>query len=89
MSIKLKVTDDNKKLLANLSVEVRVLNTLANERRFIMEQRANAILKGNDLDPKLYAMQFNPSEDKWTAILRPGAITVPTPGTDLSKIKTN
>lgn len=89
MSIKLNVTGEQKKQLANLSVESKVLFNLANERKFLMEQVGAKILQDNHLDPKLYAMQFNSGKDNWTATLKPGSISIPTPGTDISNIKTN
>jgi len=89
MSIKLKVTDEDKKQMAKFAVEERVLIALANERRFLLNSKAQDILTTNGMSPKLYAMNFSAPEDKWEAVLRPGAIAVPVPGTDLSKIKGN
>lgn len=89
MGIKLKVTDDDKKHLSNFSIEAMVLNNLLGERKRFMDAKASEILIANGLDPKLYGVNFNPKEDKWEAILKPGALTIPAPGTNLNKIKTN
>ena len=87
--MKLKVTDEDKKQMASFAVEERVLITLAKERRFLMNSKAQDILTTNGLSPKLYAMSFNAAKDEWEAQLKPESIAIPTPGTDLSKIKGN
>jgi len=87
--MKLNVTDEHKKHMSNLLIEIRVLEQLTRERKAMMEKKAIDILTTNGLSPKLYSMHFNPSEDKWEAMLKPGVLTVPAPGTDISKIKSN
>jgi len=89
VSIKLNVTDEDKKHLANLDIEVKVLGNLFNQRRAMLEQKAISILETNSLSPKLYAITFNVAKDEYEAILKPGAITIPAPGTNINKIKTN
>lgn len=89
MGIKLNVTDEDKRRMANFATEFQVLSALIRERKFLMDEKAVDILIANGLDPKLYAMNFLPSKDRWDAVLKPGAISIPAPGTDLSKITTN
>lgn len=87
MSIKLNVTDEDKRRVSNLSIEVQVLNNLLAERRAMMDKKVGDILDANSLSPRLYALAF--SEDKWEAVLKPGSIAIPTPGTNIGKIRTN
>jgi len=89
MSIKLKVDDNAKKQMTNFNIEAQVLARLTTERRAMMDSLAKEILTANGLDAKLYGMVFSPKDDKWEAILKPGVLSVPTPGTDINKIKTN
>lgn len=89
MGIKLKVTDEDKKQMGSFAVEERVLVALAKERRFLMNSKAQDILTTNGLSPKLYIMRFDAAKDEWLAMLKPDALAIPTPGTDLSKIKGN
>ena len=89
MSIKLKVTDETKKQLANLNIETQVLSKLTVERKAFMDALGREILVTNGLDPKLYSVVFSPANDKWEAVLKPDALTIPAPGTNLQKIKGN
>ena len=89
MSIKLKVSDADKKQIVNHDIEARVLNALLGERRFLIEAKAKEILETNGLSPSLYAMYFNPAKDEWEAKLKPGIISIPTPGGDPAEIKKN
>jgi len=89
MSIKLKVSDADKKQMANHDIEARVLNALLGERRFLLETKAKEILETNGLSSSLYVMSFNPAKDEWEAMLKPGIISVPTPGGNPAEIKKN
>ena len=89
MSIELKVSDNDKRQMANLLTECQVLDNLLMERRSLLESKGREILDTNSLSPKLYAMRFDSRKDIWEAVLKPGVISVPTPGTDLEKIKKN
>lgn len=77
MSIKLNVTDEQKKQLANLDIEARVLNSLLNERKSIISEIVKGILEVNSLSSKLYVMKFNSHKDLWEAELIPGVISLP------------
>ena len=89
MGINLKVPDQEKKRMANFALEFNVLNALAKERKFLMDEKAIELIRANGLDTNLYAMHFNPSADKWEAVLKPGAISVPVPGGNPADIKKN
>ena len=89
MGIKLKVTDEDKNQMGRFAVEEQVLVALAKERRFLINSKGQDILTTNGLSPKLYVMRFDAAKDMWEAQLKPEAIAIPTPGTDLSKIKGN
>ena len=89
MSIKLKVSDADKKQMGNYAIESRVLDALLGERKFLMETRAKEILEVNGLSSGLYVMSFNPAKDEWIAMLKPGVISVPTPGGNPMKVKEN
>lgn len=89
MSIRLNVTDEQKKRMANLNLEARVLNNLLEERKAMMDILGKEIMTANGLSVNTYNMFFSVSKDTWEATLKPSAITIPAPGTDLSKIKTN
>ena len=89
MGIKLKVTDEDKKQVASFAVEEQVLVVLAKERRFLLNSKAQDIITANGLSPKLYIMRFDAAKDMWEAQLKPGSISMPVPGTDLSKIGGN
>lgn len=77
MSIQLKVTDQDKAQMANLSMETQVLNNLLIERRTALELKAQEILNSNALSPKMYSIKFNPGKDLWEAELKQGQIIVP------------
>jgi len=87
--MKLNVSDEHKKHMANLSIEAQVLNNLLQQRKAMLEEVGRNILTTNGCSPKLYALSFSAAKDEWEAILKPNALTVPTPGTDLNKIKKN
>lgn len=89
MGIKLKVDDKDKKVMGNLEIEFRVLNNLTIQRKAMMDKKAVDILIANGLDPKLYALSFLAAKDDWEALLKPGALTIPAPGTNLKSIKEN
>ena len=89
MGVKLNLTDEQKKMMANLNIEFKVLSQLATERRAIMDSTARDILTTNGYSPKLYALSFSPAKDSWEAILKPNALTVPAPGADIKKIVKN
>lgn len=89
MSIKLKVTDEQKNHMANFDIEARVLDNMLKERKVLMDKEAVEILTTNGLDHKLYAMRFSPGQDLWEAILKPGAIAVPVPGSNIRNIRGN
>lgn len=89
MSIELKVSNEDKRIMLNLTTESQVLNNLHNERRLMMENKAIEILKLNNLDHKLYFMRFDGRTDKWEAHIKPGAIAIPTPGSNIKNIRGN
>ena len=89
MSIKLKVTEQDKKVMSNCNIEVRVLDKLVAERKFIMEKKVKEVMEYNQLNSKLYMLKFNVAQDTWEAELLPGALTLPVPGSDPIQVKKN
>ena len=89
MSINLNVTDEDKKLMANLLTECQVLDHLLRERKVFFEATGKKILETNSLSVNLYALRFDSRKDTWEAILKPTAISIPTPGTNVNNIKKN
>lgn len=87
MSIKLQVTEQDKKQMANLSMECQVLNNLLVERRAALQNKVGEILTTNALSPKLYVLKFNPGKDLWEAELKVGVIAVPTQ--EMKRVKLN
>ena len=89
MGVKLNVTDEDKTQLANLNIEAQVLSNLLAERKARMDKKAREILETNSLSTSIYAMIFSVADDKWEAVLKPGAISVPQNGIRPGKIIRN
>ena len=77
MDIKNKISKEDKALLSNLGVEIRVLESLLGERRSIMGAKANEILASNGLSPEAFGLNFNPGLDRWEAVLKNDALVIP------------
>lgn len=81
MDIKDKISPEDKQQFNTLSLECQVLNNLFQQRRTMLDNKANEVLTKNGLSPASYVLKFNPSQDLWEAVLKEGALVLPTPQT--------
>jgi len=65
-----KLTNEEKVLLGNLSRQVKVLESLLQEKKMIFNKVAGDIMKKATKNPELYNFYFSPGKDIWELQLK-------------------
>jgi hypothetical protein len=76
LDISKRITQPEKKALANLSMEIHVLSNILNERKSMFQELANRIAKGAVPNPDKYIFKFDADKDIWELMLKPEVLTL-------------
>jgi len=79
-----KIKPEIKQQIANLSVEVQVLEALLKERQSILQNMGNQLIKQLTDNPALYVLEMNPGKNVWELKLKP-SIVIPAINMPLKK----
>lgn len=74
MDVAEKVKPQDKELFSNLLSEIKVLENLLNERKAILQNTTNRVIRELTDNPGLYVFEINPPQNKWELKLKPNVL---------------